>query len=855
PPSLRNALFALLLGSLCLPARATDVSKTEMFCDRVLPILRENCMGCHGAAHTSGFDMRTSVDLHKGGAHGAEIVAGSPNKSRLFRYVSGQERVRMPPGKRLSPQEVATLRDWIAAGATWPAGVPAVDPLPWAFRKPVRIPPPSVKSKGWGRNPIDSFVLARLEARGLKPAPPTDRRTLLRRVTFDLTGLPPTQEEIDAFLRDNSPNAYEKVVDRLLASPNYGEHWARHWLDLARYAESEGFKSDEIRPDAWRYRDYVIASLNADKPYDRFVQEQIAGDELFPDDPDALVATGFNRHGPDESNATNLLQRRQEILNDITDTVGSSLLGLTVGCARCHNHKYDPIPQKDYYRLQAFFAAVRLQTDVPYLTPAQQTMYQAQLKTWEAKTQDARTRVAKLEAPLREKFFQERKKRFAPDVQEAIETAPEKRTPLQWILFHKAMPQLEMAAIDVKGLKPDAQKEWKECQAALQKFADLKPALPVACAITDVGPAAPKTYTLAVGVFDAPLQETPPGYLSLLDPAPATVRPMRPESTGRRAALARWLTDPSNPLTARVMVNRLWQQHFGRGIVGTPSDFGAMGDRPTHPELLDWLATEFMAGGATSSPTSGQAPQRGAWSLKKMHRLMVTSATYCQSSAYVPQGGRIDPENHLLWRHTRQRLEGEAIRDSMLAVSGALNPKMAGPSVFPQLPVGITTRGNWQDTKDPQERNRRSIYVFVKRNLRYPLFAAFDMPDTHESCGRRLVTTTAPQALFLLNDAFALQSAETFAKRLLRDAGSDTAAQIALAYRLAFARPPDSEEQANALAFLERQSGLIAETSPKSKLPAPGPTTLSKGVTPAQAAALTDLCHALLNAHEFVYIE
>jgi len=304
------------------------------------------------------------------------------------------------------------------------------------------------------------------------------------------------------------------------------------------------------------------------------------------------------------------------------------------------------------------------------------------------------------------------------------------------------------------------------------------------------------------------------------------------------------------------MVNRLWQQHFGRGIVETPSDFGAMGERPTHPELLDWLATEFMAGGTSSSnPTSLPSRQSNAWSLKKMHRLMVTSATYCQSAAYDPEAGRIDPENRLLWHHARQRLEGEAIRDAMLAVSGALNPKMAGPSVFPPLPEGITTRGNWQDTKDPRERNRRSIYVFVKRNLRYPLFAAFDMPDTHESCGRRLVTTTAPQALFLLNDAFALQSAQTFAARLLREAGSDNNAQIALAYRLAFSRPPDSEEQASALAFLERQSFITADATAKSKEPASNPAPLPKGITSAQSAALTDLCHALLNAHEFVYIE
>ena len=852
---LRSYLLGLLLSGLGMPAYATDSSKADLFRDRVLPILRENCLGCHGAAKTSGLDMRTPIDLRKGGGRGTEIVPGLPNKSRLFRFVSGWEAIQMPPGRKLSPQDTAALRDWIAAGAAWPAGVTFANPLPWAYRKPVRPLLPTVKAKEWVKNPIDRFVLARLEPQGLKPAPPADNLTLLRRVTFDLTGLPPTQEAIDAFERDTSSNAYEKVVDRLLASPSYGERWARHWLDLARYAESEGFKSDEIRPDAWRYRDYVIASLNADKPYDRFVQEQVAGDELFPNSPEALVATGFNRHSPDESNATNLLQRRQEILNDITDTVGSSLLGLTVGCARCHNHKYDPISQKDYYRLQAFFSAVRLKTDLPYLTPAQQATYQAQLKIWEDRTQEARTRLAKLEAPAREKFYQVRKKRFAPDVQEAIETLPTKRTPLQWILYHHALPQLELGTIDMKSLRPDEQQTWQECRRKIQEYAALKPVLPIACAITDVGPVAPKTYTLAVGVYNAPRDETPPGYLSLLDPAPAVVRPVRLNTTGRRAALAHWLTDGNNPFTARVLVNRLWQQHFGRGIVGTPGDFGVMGDRPTHPQLLDWLATEFMAGAPQTAVHREESSDRGgAWSLKRIHRLMVTSATYRQSAAFNPQEGRIDPENRLLWRYTRRRLEGEAIRDAMLAVSGTLNPKRGGPSIFPALPAGITTRGNWQDTTDLQERNRRSIYVFVKRNLRYPLFAAFDMPDTHESCGRRLVTTTAPQALFLLNDAFALQSAQAFAARLMQEAGTDSSAQIRLAYRLAFSRLPDSEERASALAFLERQSTLIAASATR-KQPGSLPGIVPDGGPPAHTAALTDLCHALLNAHEFVYTE
>ncbi|MEP6757527.1 MAG: DUF1549 and DUF1553 domain-containing protein, partial [Chthonomonadales bacterium] len=612
-----------------------------------------------------------------------------------------------------------------------------------------------------------------------------------------------------------------------LASPHYGERWARHWLDVARYAESEGFKSDEMRPNVWRYRDYVIKSLNADKTYDRFIQEQIAGDELFPESTDALVATGFNIHGPDESNATDLLQRRQEILNDITDTVGSTIMGLTVGCARCHNHKYDPILQTDYYRLQAFFAGIKLHSNMPLIASTDRASHDEKLKIWQEKTADARARMAKLEEPARAQFFKDRKKRFSPDVQEAIETAPEKRTPLQWILYYKGMPQLELGSFDPKNLKPDALKEYNDCKSELAKYASLKPAEPLAWAVTDVGPQAPTTHLLATGVYNAFREETPPGVLSLLDPSAAVIPPVGTATSGRRAAFAHWLTRPENPLTARVMVNRMWQHHFGRGIVGTPGDFGSMGEQATHPELLDWLATQF---------TSGQ-PGTSAWSLKKMHRLMVTSNAYRQASVVNAAAMKVDPENRLLWRFARKRLEGEAIRDAMLTCSGDLNPKMGGPSIFPELPSGITTRGGWTDSKDPAERNRRSIYVFVKRNLRYPFFEAFDMPDTHEACGRRMVTTSAPQALFLLNDDFSNRSAKGFAKRLVSAVGADAEKQIDLAYRIAFSRLPDAEERERAMKFIVGQSKLA------------GPSD-QNGLQ-----ALTDFCHALLNSHEFVYTD
>jgi hypothetical protein len=713
----------------------------------------------------------------------------------------------------------------------------------WAFQ-PVKKPAvPEAQNKAWVKNPIDAFILARLEQKKVPPAAPADKITLLRRATFDLTGLPPRPEEVQAFLSDNSPQAFEKVVDRLLASPQYGERWARHWLDLARYAESEGFKSDETRPNIWRYRDYVIKSFNEDKPYDRFVQEQIAGDELWPDNPEAWVATGFNHHYPDESNARNLAQRRQEILFDITDTVGATFLGLTYGCAKCHNHKFDPILQADYYRLQAFFAASRGNDDILLAPPEQRERYREQLKIWDEKTKDIRAQRDALIQPKMKAMYQDAFDKFPAEIQDAVNTPPEKRNPFQWQMYYKAMPQLtvdeELAA---KKLKGEQKEQWKTLDAELATFAPLKPPeLPIAQGVTDIGRDAPKTFTLAVGMYDSPKEEVQPGFLSILDPQPATIEPVpNPSSSGRRAALARWLTDPSNPLPARVMVNRLWHYHFGRGIVGTPSDFGIMGETPTNPQLLDWLAATFVEHG---------------WSMKYMHRLILLSNTYQQSS--LNPAAASDTSNRLFARYPRHRLEGEAIRDAILDVSGELNLEMGGPSVLPELPAGITPpRGGWNVTPDPAERDRRSIYVFVRRNLRYPMFRVFDMPDTHESCPRRDATVTAPQALELLNSKQVLESAEHFAGRVIETAGTDPKAEVDAAWRLAYSRPPDASERDMALSFFSTHKPIVEERAQENKplaLPAALPQ-LPQGMEPAEAATLVDFCHMLLNSNEFVYV-
>jgi hypothetical protein len=699
---------------------------------------------------------------------------------------------------------------------------------------------PAVRNRTWAKTRIDRFILARLEEKGIQPNPAADKITLLRRATLDITGLLPTPEETQDFVSDQSPQAWEKVVDRLLASPRYGERWARHWLDLAHYADSEGFKSDETRPHVWRYRDYVIRAFNSDKPYDCFLSEQIAGDEMFPNNPDALVATGFTRHYPDESNARNLFQRRQEILNDVTDTVGSVFLGLTFGCARCHDHKFDPILQKDYYRLQAFFAAVHSENNVPIVSAAEIGQYQQKRAEWEEKTRHIREEMARLVETPREEMYRNEFVKYPEAIQHAITTAPDKRTAEQWQMFYQSRILLggfteQQAARHLKG---DAAARYAELSKALAGFDALKPAeLPVAQVMIETGTGAPETHVLGAGAWDAPREEVQPGFLTIVDPGDAKVGSVPvPGKTGRRSALARWLTDPANPLTARVIVNRIWHHHFGRGIVGTPSDFGLMGERPTNRELLDDLAVRFVEQG---------------WSMKKLHREILLSAAWRQSSAWRAEAAAADPDDKLLWRFPRRRLEGETIRDTMLQVSGVLNYKEGGPGVFPPMPPGVVTRGGWNDTEDAREAARRSVYIFVRRNTRYPMLETFDMPDTHESCSRRNSTITPAQALELMNDDLVFNWARAFAGRVLNDPGLSREAQIERAWRLAYNRPPTRTELDLASAFFDRQVPVLQERIARDDKPTV-PEGLPAGADPVQAAVLVDLCHMLFASNEFV---
>jgi len=684
-------------------------------------------------------------------------------------------------------------------------------PPDWAFRRFTR---PTVPPSAYA-NPIDAFLAVKLAGKGLRFAPEADRRTLIRRLSLDLLGLPPTPEDVEAFVADPAPDAYEKLVEKYLAAPQFGERQAVWWLDVVRFAESDGFRADDPRPHAWRYRDYVIRSFNADKPFDRFVKEQLAGDELYPGDADALVATGFLRHFPYEFNAVDVELKRQDMLNDLTDTTAAAFLGITIGCARCHDHKTDPVTQEDYYRLQAFFAGF-WPVEVPLATAAERADYERKLAAWLQRTAELRAAIDELERPVREKVMLKERARFPEEYARLLDVPPEQRTPLEAQLARLVGLQVyKRTKVTAAQIRPADRDRWEGLSRQLAAWeTERPPELPTAMAMTDL-PVPPPTRLLKRGNWRTPAgRELSPGFIAAIDDRDAEVTPTG-RTPGRRAALARWIASRDNPLTGRVIVNRLWQHHFGTGLVATPGDLGATGERPTHPELLDWLAVELIDHG---------------WSLKHIHRLIVTSRAYRQT-ARSDAGATADPGNTLLWKFPRRRLDGETLRDALLAVAGRLNLKAGGPSVFPELPPELLkTAPQWKVTPDPAERDRRSVYVFVKRNLRYPLFALFDAPDRVETCSRRFTTTTAPQALTLLNDPVVLGLARSFAARVTKEAGTDPARVVDRAFRIALGRPPSTEEHAVALAFLEQH-----------------PTTA--------AEALTDLCHALVNLNEFLYVD
>lgn len=699
----------------------------------------------------------------------------------------------------------------------------------WAFQPPQRPELPSVDNPDWSRNPIDRFVWARLEQAGLMPMPRASRTTLIRRVTFDLTGLPPTPAEVDQFVEDNSPEAYGRLVDRLLASPAYGERWAQHWLDLVRFAETDGFEHDHVRPNAWRYRDWVIDAFNRDMPYDQFLKFQLAGDLLAPDDPSAAIATGFLLCGPDMPDINSQQERRDNFLNDMTGTVGSILLSLNIGCAQCHDHKYEPISQFDFYRLRAFFDPLEMFQERPLLDERQRAAY---------------------------RNFQSQKQQELESIQNVLQMFHAQV--LARVRAEEKQPELKLSNRDLA--KRFSEEEDAQFKALTQKRKQAKaqefPGLQLGRVVHQSGDSSQASFLHIRGDFQRKGPQVSAAYPRVVSAEDETV--LKTEGTAHRVALARWLTNPEHPLTGRVIVNRLWQHHFIHGLVRTPSNFGSMGESPSHPQLLDWLATELP---------------RMDWSLKRMHRLMVTSETYCQASR--PRDDlssnrsfsevrrdwsksiSLDPENRLLSRMNRRRLEGEVIRDTLLAISGRLNRKRGGPGFRPPLPRELLVtllKNQWPVTEDPDEHNRRSIYLFVRRNLRYPIFDVFDRPDTNRSCPQRHQSTIAPQALMLLNSELSMNAAQLTAQRLLASVNGDRRLQIEECYQLALSRHPTKTELDTALDYLtENIASLRNESSATEKSEIS--QNLPEGVTIEEAAALADFCLVMFNLNEFLYID
>jgi hypothetical protein len=878
----RILVLAMVCGSLVGPAffASTRAEEPISFARDIKPIFDNNCSTCHSAAaRVAQLDLSSREGALKGGDHGPAIVPGKAEDSRLYRLVSGLELPGMPlDGNPLSPEQVATIRTWINEGAHWEGAAPEAGTNPlassssaaagpenaqlppgardyWAFKLPVQAPLPVVSADL--KNPIDRFLeKARLD-RGLKAAPRADRLTLLRRAYLDLIGLPPSPAEIAAFMADTTPGAWDRLIDKLLASPHYGERWGRHWLDVARYADTDGYEDDHDRPNAWRYRDYVIRSLNQDKPYNVFLTEQLAGDEMDTRTVDSRIATAFLRLGPRvEVREGDNPQYRYDYLDDMIATIGKGTLGLTLQCARCHNHKFDPILQRDYYALQATLFGY-VETTYPLAPPEDVEALDRKVAEIDGKQAPLRAEIRKLEAPYRERLRAEAIKReFPPNVQQAVAKPESERTEGERLLADQV---LRSAVIGIKlddAMTPEDRARRKALVAQIREIEKDRPdPVPAADIVTDgdyrfspdqvtdgtVAAASlaalraelkgsylhtgagryevPPSYFLIRGDLNAKGAPTKPGFVTVATYGNPPTEIPRPDgyTSGRRLALAQWLTSRDNPLPARVMVNRIWAHHFGRGIVGTLENFGKMGDQPTHPELLDYLAVEFM--------------NRG-WSIKQMHRLMMTSEAYQMASSYNDAAAASnDPTDQYLWRYRIQRLDAEAVRDNIMATAGTIDLSVGGPPIFPHIQPELLeavsssqSHGIYRNQDDGPAVWRRSIYVYMKRNLPFPMMQAFDLPDLNMSFGARNVSTVPTQALTLMNNEFVARQAQLFADRIRTAAGADPARQIDLAYRLALARPPTPKEMTVARELVDGRS-------------------------------LADFANVMFNLNEFLYME
>ena len=888
----------------------------------------QRCAQCHGPSLQMGkLNLSTREGMLQGGEKGASVIPGNAEASPLYMRVAGLQKPVMPmaPVPGLNAQEIALLKDWIDQGANWPASTapttsaaPAVsnpvypggykerviteqDRQWWAFQKPVRHTVPVTNDPRWNRNPIDGFVRSMLDSKGLEVAPQADKHTLIRRAYLDLIGLLPPPEVVDAFVKDTAPDAYDKLIEKLLASPAYGERWGRNWLDVVRYADSSGFEFDLNIDNAWRYRDYVIKAFNEDKPFNQFVVEQLAGDEMDHPTNDSLTGTTYYRVGPRvRFREKNYPSYRFDYMDDMVRTTFQGFMGLSVNCARCHDHKFDPITRLDYYKSVAAFWSY-VDYDQPLVPKAKVDQYNQALKALEKEMTPLRQEIARIEKPYQEKQRQQQiedaLKKYPADIQAAIRTPEAQRSVGQKLLVAQVI--ISADDIDPDNLVVDANGSAKARAAAKadQVFgvtnygkkqlklndADEKKRADLLAKISLIEDRLPAPLPMADGVRDGDYRLSPdglgdshipgtgrpdygikccflpavgqkfevppvyfaakgedlkgeestfvvqPGFLKVLSnstPPPSTVPPNRADyvSSGRRRALAEAIVAPENPLTARVMVNRIWGWHFGTGIVATPGNFGKMGVLPSHPELLDWLATEFV---------------RQGWSIKQMQRLIMTSETYKMESGFSREVNlKNDPTNAYLWRFPAHRLEAEIIRDATLSASGQLNPQAGGEPFYPAIPMSLRAdqpRGNWEVTKEEPATWRRSVYAYVKRGLKYPMFEVFDQPDLNVTCERRAVSTVPTQALTLLNNEFTLIQANYLAERVWKAAGTDAAKQVNEMYRIAFSREPSPNELRLNLAFLQKQIGAGGATAARS--------------------ALTDLAHVSLNLNEFVYVK
>jgi len=841
--SLRTATAVAGLALLGLLVRADDKKlapeqkfspeEVAFFEKEVRPLLQANCVKCHGGAKVRGALRLTTRDgVLKGGDNGPAAVPGKPAESLLVGAVKYDPNVLpprvegMPPKGKLPDKDIETLTKWVQMGLPWTPGKSEIvqeEPKSgvvteesknyWCY-KPVKRPDvPAVNNKDWVRNPIDAFLLAKVEAKALTPVVPAGRVALARRAYYDLTGLPPTPEQVDAFVNDPSAGAWEKLIDKLLDSPQYGEKWGRHWLDVVRFAETNGYERDGPKPFAWRFRDYVIKSFNDDKPYDQFVREQLAGDEMPGYNPDAVIATGFYRLGLWDDEPADGQQARFDELDDFVTTTGQGFLAMTTNCARCHDHKRDPIPQADYYRLLAFFSDVQrfdlnpdtrsaiALTDIS--PPEARAVYEGDLKKREARKADLTSTMKKIE--------DEAIKKMPAEDQRAAE-GPDRPQVLRKIRRFLSAEQ----AGEYAKLKQELE---------LLKKVPEPPNRTLALSVNHCPLNPPDTFVMVRGSPRNPGAKVEPGFPTVLGfPPPTIPKPERgAKSSGRRTALANWIASKDNPLTARVFVNRLWQYHFGRGIVPTPNDFGKLGEAPTHPELLDYLADEFM---------------KGEWRVKRMHKLIMTSAAYQMSVMADEKGLKLDPANMLFWRFNMRRLTAEEVRDSILAASGRLNLKAGGPSVFPKIPrevlQGQSMPGNGWGNSPPDEAARRSVYVHVKRSLLVPILSQHDQADTDSSCPVRYTTTVPTQALGMLNGEFSNEQAGAFAERLRKELPDDLAAQVRRAIRLTTGRQPADNE-------VHKDVTFIKDMQTKHSL--------------TEEAALKQYCLLALNTNEFIYLD